>query len=102
MPCRHHIFELILRDVFELKIPTSSGPDVPLFKRFRESWVEIDTSQYSTGVEDSYVQDKIQNHIDDINHFIQKQLDSKQPREETTGNFWSLFRYLLVKFRAVK
>ncbi|XP_048504680.1 uncharacterized protein LOC125499694 [Athalia rosae] len=82
LPCRHHIFELILRDVFELKIPTTSGPDVPLFKRFRENWVEIDTSQYSTGVEDSYVQDKIQNHIDNINDFIQKQLDSKQPRED--------------------
>lgn len=34
LPCRHHIFELILKDVFELKIPTTSGPDVPLFKRF--------------------------------------------------------------------
>ncbi|CAG17501.1 hypothetical protein CcBV_30.5 [Bracoviriform congregatae] len=82
LPCRHHIFELILRGVFELKIPTTSGPDVPLFKRFRESWGEIDISQYSNGIEDSYVQEKIQNHIDDINHFIQKQLDSNQPRED--------------------
>ncbi|XP_011877945.1 PREDICTED: uncharacterized protein LOC105567591, partial [Vollenhovia emeryi] len=82
LPCRHHIFELILRDVFELKIPTTSGPDVPLFKKFREHWAEIDKSQYSTGVEDSYVQDKIQNHIEDINQFIQKQLDSEQPRED--------------------
>lgn len=82
LPCRHHIFELILRDVFELKIPTTSGPDVPLFKRFREHWAGIDNSQYCTGVEDSYVRDKIQNHIEDINQFIQKQLDSEQPRED--------------------
>lgn len=81
-PYRHHIFELVLRDVFELKIPTTSGPDVPLFKKFRDSWTEIDTSQFSTGIEDSYVQNKIQHHIEDINQFIKQQLDSKQPRED--------------------
>lgn len=59
-----------IKAVFELKIPATSGPDVPLFKSFREHWTEIDTSQYSTGIEDEYVQDKIQNHIEDINQFI--------------------------------
>ncbi|CAH0556559.1 unnamed protein product [Brassicogethes aeneus] len=68
--------------MFDAVIDWASGPDVPLFKRFRDSWTEIDTSQFSTGIEDSYVQNKIQDHIEDINQFIQQQLDSEQPRED--------------------
>lgn len=31
-PCRHHILEIILRSIFDVKISSSSGPDVTLFK----------------------------------------------------------------------
>lgn len=39
LACRHHIFELILRLVFETKtdLPTKS-PNVPLFVRFQKEW----------------------------------------------------------------
>ncbi|XP_074105300.1 uncharacterized protein LOC141531392 [Cotesia typhae] len=35
LPCRHHIFEIILRSAFEVYWPVSSGPNVPMFGRFK-------------------------------------------------------------------
>ncbi|XP_074107200.1 uncharacterized protein LOC141532646 [Cotesia typhae] len=32
LPCRHHIFEIILRSAFEVYWPVSSGPNVPIYK----------------------------------------------------------------------
>lgn len=37
-PCRHHIFELILKLVFETKVVVSSGPTVAIFDRFKKHW----------------------------------------------------------------
>lgn len=82
LPCRHHIFELVLRAVFEKKIPSTTGPNVPLFKRFREAWPNIDQNQYDTGIENHYVHEIIHDHIDDINAFVQNNLESIHPRED--------------------
>ena len=36
--CRHHIFEIVLNAVFnKLKVTPMSGPDIPLFKRFKKN-----------------------------------------------------------------
>ncbi|KAK2706701.1 hypothetical protein QYM36_014668, partial [Artemia franciscana] len=43
--CCHHIYELVLKAVFETKIKQiASSPDIPMFKRFREIWKNIDSS----------------------------------------------------------
>lgn len=40
--CRHHVYELVLKSVFESKIPqVTSSPDIPLFKKFRDNWKSI-------------------------------------------------------------
>ena len=44
--CRHHIFELVLRCVFEECLRIPSGSDVQIFKRFKTAWPEIDASKY--------------------------------------------------------
>lgn len=36
-PCRHHIFEIVLKSVFDLKISDSSVPNVLLFQRFDQN-----------------------------------------------------------------
>lgn len=43
-PCCHHIMELIIGAAFEKTAGTggSSGPDIKLFKRFRDQWEFID------------------------------------------------------------
>lgn len=41
--CRHHVYELVLKSVFEAKISqVTTNPDIPLFKKFREKWSNID------------------------------------------------------------
>ncbi|XP_031777128.1 uncharacterized protein LOC116415837 [Nasonia vitripennis] len=52
LPCRHHIYEIILAGVFAEKLPGTNGPNVPLFKRFHDSWNNIDQSQYESGLHD--------------------------------------------------
>ena len=41
--CRHHIYELVLKSVFEVKISqVTTNPDIPLFKKFRDNWKSVD------------------------------------------------------------
>lgn len=52
--CHHHIYELVLRCVFEEKFGTS-GPNIPFFKKFQEYWSKLNTSNYNAGIEDSNI-----------------------------------------------
>ncbi|XP_046409261.1 uncharacterized protein LOC124174209 [Ischnura elegans] len=41
--CRHHVYELVLKSVFEVKISqVTANPDIPLFKKFRDNWNGVD------------------------------------------------------------
>jgi hypothetical protein len=45
--CRHHIYELVLKTVFEAKIQhVTSSPGIPLFKKFRKNWKNIDPGNF--------------------------------------------------------
>ena len=48
LACRHHVSEVILRDVFMECVGPSSGPDIPLFRRFRETWKLYETTKRSS------------------------------------------------------
>lgn len=41
-PCNHHIREFYLKAIFEMKVSTTSGPNVTIFKRFKNDWPTID------------------------------------------------------------
>lgn len=44
--CRHHVYELVLKSVFETKIKqVTSSPDIPIFKKFRDNWKNINTNK---------------------------------------------------------
>ncbi|CAG9793804.1 unnamed protein product [Diatraea saccharalis] len=44
--CRHHVYELVLKSVFEVKISqVTTSPDIPLFKKFRENWKNVDAQK---------------------------------------------------------
>lgn len=44
--CRHHIYELVLKAVFEAKISqVTTSPDIPLFKNFRSNWKNINVEK---------------------------------------------------------
>jgi len=44
-PCRNHIYEVVLSHVFKFSYGPSSGPDIPVFKRFQAQWKSIDRSK---------------------------------------------------------
>lgn len=45
--CRHHIFEIVLQAVFShVKITVMSSLDIPLFKRFKNNWKNIDLGNF--------------------------------------------------------
>lgn len=71
--CRHHIYELILRSVFEVTWPVKNSPDVQIFKRFRENWVKVDLSSFEVGVDDERVREAIGDKGDTILDFIENQ-----------------------------
>lgn len=50
--CRHHVYELVLKVVFEAKISqVTTSPDIPLFKKFRENWKNIDPEKIQSCTE---------------------------------------------------
>ncbi|GBO10223.1 hypothetical protein AVEN_115748-1 [Araneus ventricosus] len=46
-PCRHHIYELVLRSVFKYELnEVTSSPDVAFFKKTREKWNNVEKENY--------------------------------------------------------
>lgn len=41
LACRHHMFEVLLSDAFGICFGTSTGPEILMFKRFRNNWSKI-------------------------------------------------------------
>lgn len=82
LPCRHHILELALRCVYKGKMPPTSGPNVPLFKRFKESWPKLNHSQFKIGLEDEKVRKVLENRAESSNYFAKETIEHTQPRED--------------------
>lgn len=82
LPCRHHIYELILKGAFDKLMPPSTGPDVPLFKRFKQSWSEIDSTKISSAMEIPCVQEIFKNDIAEIISYVDNVLKTQLPRHD--------------------
>lgn len=82
LPCRHHIYEIILKSVFDLKFGATSGPDVAIFKRFQQAWATINPNNFNPGMQNSNVIDSVSDVCDDIIKFSKDQLLEKQPRDD--------------------
>lgn len=57
LACRHHMLEIILSKVFTLCFGPSSSPDIPLFKRFKVVWDNIDRDNFQSLPPDSAIGD---------------------------------------------
>lgn len=82
LPCRHHIYELVLKSAFEACIATSSGPEAGLFKRFQHAWANIDVSKYTIGIDDQFVRNSIGKDIEIMLHFAKEQVFIQQTRDD--------------------
>ncbi|XP_076042026.1 uncharacterized protein LOC143025930 [Oratosquilla oratoria] len=52
LACRHHVYEVILADVFRSAYGPSSGPSIPLFSRFQDLWGNLDKRNFKTAEDD--------------------------------------------------
>lgn len=82
LPCRHHIFELVLRSVFEKMIPNTNGPNVPLFNIFKDSWENLNKSNHKSGIQDQQIMNILRSKIDNIKSFITALLNKSFPRDD--------------------
>ena len=71
LPCRHHMFELVIKSVFEEFMPKSTGPNVALFKNFQKIWPEIDQTKYKTGLLNNKVNRILSSRAEEVNLFIE-------------------------------
>lgn len=82
LPCRHHIYELVLRAVFEDKIGKTSAPDVCLFRRFQQKWEKINQNAFQSGVSDEILASKLITAQEDTITFCLAQLQKRQRRND--------------------
>jgi hypothetical protein len=74
LPCRHHIFETVLRGVFDAIMGPTSGPDTPLFKRFKESWTGMNRAEVTYGIDDESVKTALQDVRGEVLQFVNARL----------------------------
>ncbi|XP_044597242.1 uncharacterized protein LOC123273832, partial [Cotesia glomerata] len=82
LPCRHHILEVVLKAVFDCQIFNSSGPNVPLFVRFRKEWDALDLTKFESGINDPIIYNILENDILDIREFAETQLTLNHDRDD--------------------
>lgn len=81
--CRHHIYELILKAVFDCKMPVTSGPNVKMFDRFTKEWNSIKIHSVKPGIEDKYVATHIGDNISyDVIKFCKQEISKPICRDD--------------------
>jgi len=82
LACRHHILELIAGAAFKTVVTSSSAPEIQLFKRFRDHWEFIDQAKYEDACTDDITASGIEDVKEELIHFIESALLTKQPRSD--------------------
>lgn len=80
LACRHHVLELVAEKAFVECMGPTSGPDVPLFKRFKDRWASLDLEVWEA-VADNAPSDLLANR-DDLIATFRRHLDTDQPRDD--------------------
>lgn len=83
LPCRHHVYEIMLRAVFEAKLTPTSAPTVPMFERFSKSWSHLNHDTFRSGIEDQIVCSQMSlDERKDVIDFCKKQLTKSHCRAD--------------------
>lgn len=81
LACRHHIYEIVCKNVFEKKHGKSSGPEELIFNRFAKAWPSIKQDQFNHSLDDQIVRSNISvENCNQIKQFCQNQLQLTQIR----------------------
>lgn len=62
LPCRHHIFELIVKEIFIVKLKfKSKKPNIEMFETLKNSWNSIDKTKLPSAIDDEIVSQHLSN-----------------------------------------
>lgn len=83
LACRHHIYEVILKAVFDCKMGSTTAPHPDIFKKFQSAWSEVDLQKFQSGVEDERIQEFLTPEIiEEMSVFLKKCYTEDQPRAD--------------------
>ena len=75
LPCRHHIYELVLSAAFTAKIPGTSGPNNQIFLKFRNEWDNIKSLNPVIENALEYINSSLKPRIPNMVKFIKQYLE---------------------------
>lgn len=82
LACRHHVYEIVLRAAYESKFGPSSAPFPQLFKRFKETWENINQDDFEAGVNYPDIKSALSDIIPTITNFCKNELKIKSVRAD--------------------
>lgn len=77
--CRHHVMELLVGAAFKSTIePTSSGPNILLFNKFRKAWPNLQHDCFEIGFSDTCAAEFVSDDLrSDLITFMKDQIQNK-------------------------
>lgn len=77
LTCRHHMFEVLLADIFKLCLTdVSTGPEIVIFKKFKDNWTNLNHHQ-------PILQDRSLIAVSNVvKNFVEDQLKLNQSRND--------------------
>ncbi|XP_036340152.1 uncharacterized protein LOC118749459 [Rhagoletis pomonella] len=82
LACRHHMAKIILKNVFEVSVNVSSGPEVSIFKRFPNQWPTIDQKKFLIGIAHKNIPPILREKSNKILQFVQQKLTEDHCRDD--------------------
>ncbi|KAK3907392.1 2-succinyl-5-enolpyruvyl-6-hydroxy-3-cyclohexene-1-carboxylate synthase [Frankliniella fusca] len=82
LPCRHHVFERVLEDVFHTVMGPSTGPEVGIFRVLQQKWASVDHQKFITYTTFTASKRALTADRDSIIKFCEEQITSGQPRDD--------------------
>lgn len=82
LACRHHVLEIMLETIVVSGLGPSTGPEILLFKRFKNVWSEMKLQDFQSVKTDPLGYGIVKNLAPEIVAFSKDQLKQYQPRDD--------------------
>ena len=83
LACRHHILELIAAAAFKKVLPSSSSPNIQIFKRFKDNWEFIDQAKCEDASTDEVAASGVEDIQEEMIKFIEEVMTIEtHPRDD--------------------
>src|SRR6218665_3991781 len=96
LACRHHIFEVVLGDVFNSLAGPSTGPDILLFKRFKGAWPSMVYDRIADGMSDEKTATIFNNNKVMMTEAVEFAVSCLQKESQPRDDYRELFELSLI------